>query len=153
MRPTSTAKHWIKVPFVRHKSGYCGPAAISAVLGYYGIERSQEEIAGRIYRRVIKGALKADMVNYVRDEGIEVISEATDIEGIKRYIDKDMPVIVLTTLGPKFFFRGHYIAIVGYDDAEQAFICHTGFHSNEKLWYSRFLKRWRSNWVMVVKNN
>ncbi len=151
VRPASTSSHLIECSFVMHKLGYCGPAALEVVFNYYGIERNQYEIADKIYRRSIRGTFKQDMVKYARKEGFEITEGPSDLDSVKKYIDSDTPVIAFINLGPKFLWRGHFIVIVGYDDAREAVISHTGFNAYEAIRYKRFKKKWRNNWIMTVK--
>ncbi len=150
-RPASTANHRIECAFVLHKLGYCGPAALEVVFKYYGIDRDQYEIADKIYRRSIRGTLKQDMVKYARKEGLEVTEGPSDLDSVKRYVDSDTPVIAFINLGPRFLWRGHFIVIVGYDDAREVVISHTGFNAYEAIRYKRFKKKWRNNWIMAAK--
>ncbi len=150
--PDSTAAKQLNVPFVKQHRHYCGPASLSAVFSYYGEEKNQDEIGKGMYRRIIRGVLKEDLVRYAKKDGWEIVKAgSSDLDEVKKYIDAGRPVIAFILLGPKFLFRGHFVVIVGYDDVKEQVLCHTGYHSYERVWYRRFLGKWRSNWILVVK--
>jgi hypothetical protein len=150
--PDSTATKRLNVPFVTQKRYYCGPASLSAVFSYYGVERDQEEIGRGMYRRIIRGVLKEDLVRYAKKDGWEIVKAGpSDLDEVKKHIDAGEPVIAFSLLGPRFLFRGHFVVIVGYDDVKEQVLCHTGYHSYERVWYRRFLGKWRSNWILVIR--
>ena len=121
-------------------------------MAHHGVERNQEEIAKPMYRRVIRGVLKEDLVRYAKKDGWEIVKAgSSDLDEVKRHIDAGEPVIAFILLGPRFLFRGHFVVVVGYDDARDKLICHTGYHANEGVWYRRFLGKWRSNWILVIR--
>ena len=150
--PDSNATKQLNVPFVKQHRYYCGPACLSVVFGYYGVQKNQDEIGKTMYRRIIGGVLKEDLVRYAKKEGWEIVKAgSSDLDEVKKHIDAGEPVIAFTLLGPKFLFKGHFVVIVGYDDVKEQVICHTGYHSYERVWYRRFLGKWRSNWILVTK--
>lgn len=102
---------------------YCGPASFKIVLEYYGIEKSEKELAKMAGWNKELG---------VRDKGIKKTAEAlgfkvkiknnSNYQDIQKWLNKDVPVIV------DWFTRGrgdysdsatadgHYSVVAGLDD-------------------------------------
>ena len=105
-----------------HK-GYCGPASLKIMLGYYGVEKTEEELV-RLTGADEKGeASDADIKRVAEHFGfcVEVQNEATfsDIEG---WLARRVPVIVdWFTRGRADYSDsevadGHYSVVAGLDD-------------------------------------
>ncbi|SNZ10584.1 Peptidase C39 family protein [Persephonella hydrogeniphila] len=140
----------LDVPFVKQRSEFCGPAALSSVFRYYGVFISQEEIGKKTYIPELKGALITDLENYARSKGFKTKSGQGNIEKIKSYINKDIPVIVLVDLGFWVLSRPHYIVVVGYN--EKGITAHTGYEKNKFIPYRKFKRIWKKagNVYLVV---
>lgn len=103
--------------------GMCGPGSLKMVLGYYGVGRSEGDLAGMCGTTEELGT---------SDEGIKKVAEGlgfkaeikneSSFEDIQKWLDKKVPVIV------NWFTRGradyddsqvpdgHYSVVVGLDD-------------------------------------
>ncbi|MDQ7056010.1 MAG: cysteine peptidase family C39 domain-containing protein [Persephonella sp.] len=131
----------LNVPFVKQQSEFCGPAALSSVFSYYGLNISQEKIAEKVYIPELKGALISDLENYAKSSGFQTKSAQGNVETLKRYIDRKIPVIVLLDYGFLMFTKLHYVVITGYN--EVGFIAHTGYEKNKLIPYRMFEKLWK----------
>ena len=151
-----SAHHYIQgVPFVRQKGNLCGPAALSAVFNYYNKGISQEEIAQEVYLISLHGVLNMDLENYARERGFWTYASYEDnFERIKEFIDRDIPVLVLTTAPSYIPFKKayHYLVLIGYEDGEKAFVAHSGKAANSIIPYKNFLKDWEQAeaWSLIV---
>lgn len=103
--------------------GYCGPASLKMVLNYYGIEKSEDELAS---------LMNWDRDLGVSDQGIEKAAESfgfkveikneSTFEDIEKWLDKKVPVIVdWFTRGRQDYTEsdicdGHYSIVSGLDD-------------------------------------
>ena len=101
----------------------CGPASLKIVLGYYGVNKSEEELAGLCK---VKRGLGTDdkVIKRVAEKlGFKVkIKNNSSYKDIKKWLDKGVPVIV------DWFARGrndypesemadgHYSVVTGLDD-------------------------------------
>jgi len=47
----------LNVPFTKQQSDYCGPAALSSIFKYYGLDIPQKEIGEKVYLPSLKGVL------------------------------------------------------------------------------------------------
>lgn len=147
---TSYGGHTLGVPFVKQMDEFCGPAALSSVFSFYGVDISQEEIAKHVYIKQLKGALITDLEDYAKGKGFKTLLKKSDIEEIKRFIDEGKPVIALIDLGFWSLSVPHYIVIVGYN--QDGLIAHTGYEERKPISYGEFEKRWKKlgNTILLV---
>lgn len=144
------AQETLNVPFVKQNSEFCGPAALSSVFQYYGLNITQDEIGKEVYIENLKGALITDLENYARKSGFKTDLKKSNIEEIKKYIDEKKPVIALIDMGFLFLSKPHYIVIVGYN--ENGFFVNDGYQPNKYYSYKEFSKMWEKmgNIILVV---
>ncbi|WP_457639783.1 cysteine peptidase family C39 domain-containing protein [Persephonella sp.] len=140
---TATYGVVLDVPFVKQKSQFCGPSALSSVFKYYGIEVSQDKIAEKVYMPQLKGALITDLENYATSAGFKTKLCTGSIETIKSFLDRKIPVIVLVDYGWWVFSQPHYLVVVGYN--EEGFIVHDGYKAFKKIKYTEFIKIWEKS--------
>ncbi len=104
----------LKVKPFRQETGYCGPASLKMVLQYYGVDKSEEELAeltdcdpeaGIEAGRLLTAAEEFGLVGFVKD--------GSEYEDIKREVlQNGRPVIV------DWFSEddGHYSVVVDVDE-------------------------------------
>lgn len=102
----------IKIKSFRQTPGYCGPASLKMVLGYYGVNKSESVLAklsGASRSRGVeaKGLLRATAKLGFKGE----LKDYAGFGDIKRYLKQNIPVIV------DWFSQddGHYSVAVGLD--------------------------------------
>jgi len=102
----------IRIKSFRQTKGYCGPASLKMVLGYYGVNKSEAalaELSGATRSRGVdaKGLLRAAGKLGFRAS----VKDYANIGDIKRNIQRNIPVIV------DWFSQdeGHYSVAVGLD--------------------------------------
>lgn len=137
--------------FVYQTFNNCGPANLSMLLSFYGVEVSQQEIADEIRpfqhpRGVVDDksttldelgvfAQKYNLVPFKRANG--------DLEKLKVFLENDIPILTVTWLNAQGGF-GHYRIIKGYDDKRQVIIEDDSIYGlNKTLSYNEFLKLWQ----------
>ncbi len=147
---TVKSQEILNVPFVKQKDEFCGPAALSSVFQYYGLNITQDEIGKDVYIENLKGALITDLENYAKKVDFKTDLKKSDIEEIKKYIDSKKPVIALIDTGFLFVSKPHYVVIIGYD--ENGFFVSDGYQPNKHYSYKDFLKMWEKlgNIILVV---
>lgn len=138
----------LNVPFVKQKSEFCGPASLSAVFQYYGENINQDEIAKVVYNPTLKGALITDLEVYAKEKGFITILKQSDINEIKSFINRKIPVITLVDLGFWIISQPHYIVILGYN--EKGFVIHTGYKEKDFLEYNNFEKKWEKMGKVIL---
>jgi len=129
------------MPFVRQETQYCGPAALSSVLSYYGDNVDQKTIGKEVYSPGLKGALITDLENYGRKRGFQTKIGRASIADIKEILLNNKPVIVLVDLGFWVVSRMHYLVVYGYSD--RGFLVHDGLKPAQEYPYEEFEKIWQ----------
>lgn len=104
-------------------AGYCGPASLKILLSYYGIEKTEGELA-RLCR--IKKGLGTDskrIKKAAEQLGFKVrIKNKSNFKDIENWLGKGVPVIVnwftrdRTDYSDSAVSDGHYSVVVGLDD-------------------------------------
>jgi ABC-type bacteriocin/lantibiotic exporter with double-glycine peptidase domain len=119
------AKIMLKVRYFQEKlnSGYCGPASLKILLSYYGIEKSEKELAILCKTKTDLGTDDKGIKSAAEKLGFKVVmknnSSFKDIEG---WLKKGVPVIVdWFTRGRADYTDadvadGHYSVVTGIDD-------------------------------------
>ena len=103
--------------------GYCGPASLKIVLGYYGVQRSEREIAERCGRNSELGTNDISIKRAAKSYGFNVeIKNKASFSDVQKWLNKEVPVIVnWFTRGRKDYGNsevpdGHYSVVAGLDN-------------------------------------
>lgn len=140
-----------KVPFVKQKDFFCGPAAMASVMRFYGRNITQEEIAKEVYTPKLKGALISDMENYAREAGYKAETKNGDLNTLVSLIDEGTPAIALVDVGRWIISQPHYYVVYGYDKRRNIFFLHTGFARDREISFSRLDKEWeKMNRLLLI---
>lgn len=104
-----------------HK-GWCGPAVLKMILEFYGIKKSEKELALLAGTTLEEGTDAKQMQEALRLFGLKTrIKNNSTFNDVKEYLDKNIPVIVdWFTRGRKDYpdsvvADGHYSIVVGLD--------------------------------------
>jgi ABC-type bacteriocin/lantibiotic exporter with double-glycine peptidase domain len=105
------------------RGGYCGPASLKMVLDYYGIDKSEEEVALACNRDSSLGTDDDSIKKAAESYGFKVkIENNSSFGDISKWLDKSVPVIVNWFTRGRIDYNdedvpdGHYSAVVGLDD-------------------------------------
>lgn len=145
--------HYIeRVPFIPQEEYYCGPASLTMVLRYWGVEADQDEIASELFLESIRGTLNFDLEFYARRRGLHAQSFQGTLEGVKGELRRDRPLIVFQDLGLGPYSVPHFAVLIGYDDRREVVILHSGTTANHVLPYREFLRTWerRQRWTLLI---
>lgn len=100
--------------------GYCGPASLKIVLDYYGVQKSEKEIAERCRRDSKPGTNDISIKRVAKFYGFNVeIKNRASFTDIQKWLNKEVPVIVdWFTRGRSNYNNsevpdGHYSVVVG----------------------------------------
>lgn len=99
-------------PYEQKRSGYCGPASLKIVLDFYGVKKSEKELAQMCGAAARHGMEAKSFKKAARRFGFEIlIKDFADFQDVAFYLKKKIPVIV------DWFSKddGHYAAAVGLD--------------------------------------
>ncbi|MBU4501951.1 MAG: C39 family peptidase [Nanoarchaeota archaeon] len=96
-------------PF-KEKPGYCGPASLKMIASYYGIKKSEEELAKLCKCTPEKGTSAKNLIKAAKKIGLEgFIQNNSSISDIRKYVlKKKIPLIV------DWFceYDGHYTPVI-----------------------------------------
>ena len=130
------------------RGGYCGPASLKMVLDYYGIDKSEEEVALACNRDSSLGTDDASIKKVAESYGLKVeIENNSSFESIQKWLDKQVPVIVnwftrgRIDYGVEDVPDGHYSVVVGLDD-EYIYLQDPEIGRLRKLSRDDFLRVW-----------
>lgn len=140
----------------------CGPATLSMVLGFWGTDVSQKELADKMRPWQIasgdnddKTIFSHEFVDWAQEYGYEAISRVNgDIEVLKKLVSNNIPVVVKTWLNPDEDI-GHFRLVRGFDQSKQVIIQDDSYHGKDKqISYYDFLNMWQPfnyNYIVVYK--
>ncbi|QQR77144.1 MAG: C39 family peptidase [Candidatus Moraniibacteriota bacterium] len=103
-------------------AGMCGPASLRIVLEYYGVEKTEQELARLCGTNDDLGTSDQGLKNAAEQLGfmVEIKNEST-FEDIEKWLDKKVPVIVnwftrgRTDYTDSDVADGHYSVVAGLD--------------------------------------
>ena len=105
------------------REGYCGPASLKIVLAYFGVEKSEEEIADVCGKNPELGTDDAGLKKTAEHYGSKVeIKNSAEFTDIEEWLKRKVPVIVdWFTRGRADYpdsevADGHYSVVAGLDD-------------------------------------
>lgn len=109
------------MPLVYQTYNACGPASITQVLGYYGIQKSLSEVS-RATRKTERSYMSAQaIVNYAPKVGMEArLYTGGSLQTVRNAIVNRLPLIALQSyIKPDGTVIPHWRVVVGYDDARK----------------------------------
>lgn len=109
------------MPFEYQTFNNCGPQSITSVLGYYGIEVTQAEVA-KATKKSPRGYMTAQAIStFVTPYGLRARRFVNGrVDHVRSLITLGIPVIVLQWVKPDSTVP-HFRVVTGYDDARQIF--------------------------------
>lgn len=115
--------------FTFTQQGYnnCGPASLSTMMSYWGIEFTQAEAAAHLKPDKEDPNVRPDeMAAFVTPYGYSmIIREGGNLELLKDFVAAGYPVLIETGYDPEpetIGWTSHYLTIVGYSDRDQSLI-------------------------------
>lgn len=151
--PGPTAHRITGVPFVPGVPGACGPAALASLLGYEGDVVGVDDIARAIGAPSLAGVLPLDLERYAaRARGATVQTTQGSLTWLRHRVAADRPVVAFLDLGVGPFRQGHFVVVVGYDDAANRVLLYSGEDPGASLTYRRFTAAWRraAFWALTL---
>jgi predicted double-glycine peptidase len=97
------------VPIVDQTPGYCGPSSLKAVLAYYGVEITEEEVAELVGATRDDGVGADALVQGAKSLGFDAwYKDDASFADVERFVDAGIPVII------DWFSEmdGHYSVVV-----------------------------------------
>jgi len=129
-------------------AGMCGPASLKIVFDYYGVKKSEKELAKLCKHNKDSGVDDEKMKKTAESLGFKVkIKNNSSFKDIKRWLDKKVPVIVdWITRGRQDYpesevAEGHCSVVAGLDD-KYIYLQDPEIGKIRKLKRSDFMKVW-----------
>lgn len=141
----------IQVPLARQATNYtCGVAALQSVLHYFGQSYRQDVLAEALHSDPEQGTNYKRMAAFAQASGIGCEAhEGLSITMLRNMIDEGKPVIIaLQAWGESGvdyatdWEDGHYVVVVGYDDAHFYFMDPSVLGNHTYLTVEALSARW-----------
>lgn len=153
-------KNNIKIPVIRQTFEYsCGAKVVQGILNYFNIDIREDLLIEKCKTNKDFGTNIENIVSVIKEYGIQCfVKEKTNIEEIKKNIDKKLPVIVDFQAWANLndyessWENGHYSIIIGYDKKNFYFRDPASFNTCY-LSFKEFLKRWHDKDENKIYNN
>lgn len=138
------------VPFHPQEDFQCGPASLAAVLNYWGISVTPEQVAKDIYSSSAKGTLNIDMLLYAQSRGLAASQYPGGLDDLREKINSEEPLIVLVDYGFSIIQANHFMVIIGYND--RGVIANSGRNEMRFIPVEDFLKSWEKTkfWTLLI---
>ncbi len=142
----------------------CGPAALSMVFAYYGVDQSQQTIGDvlRPYQNPTgnndnKGVFMDQMLAYAESSGFVAFHRVNgDLDTLRALVSNNIPVVVQTLMSLNDDI-GHFRIVTGYSDAQQQIIQTDPYRgANLRYSFSDFLEMWQPygyEYLVIVPKN
>ncbi len=146
-------------PLVLQKRNWCAFASMEMVFKYYGFDVDQDAIYKNLNARRRstvregEGLDTRSVARFMSRAGLNVdYHEEGDLEAVKSYIDKGIPVICGRIAPGKWEGTRHMAVIIGYDDVYKLVIlADPGYGREISITYDQFMNEWgRVNRPMIA---
>jgi len=140
-----------KTKIVYQTFNNCGPANLSMILSYYGLDKTQKELAAELrpYQQPQgnnddKTVFPQEFVAAVEKYGLKALYRPNgSLQLIKLFLSNQIPVVVKTLL-KKTQDSAHFRIVRGFDEVKKVIIVDDSyFGSNRKIDYFDFLTIWQ----------
>jgi hypothetical protein len=146
-------------PLVFQKQNWCAFASMEMVFKYYGFDVDQDAIYKNLNtrrRNTVREGEGLDprtVARFMSRAGLNVdYHEEGDLEAVKSYIDKGIPVMCGRIAPGKWEGTRHMAVIIGYDDVYKAVVlADPGYGREISIGYDEFMDEWgRANRAMIA---
>jgi hypothetical protein len=139
-------------PFFPQERYQCGPAALTTVLTYSGVETSLAAITDLTYIPDRKGSLQTELLATARSvDRIPYVIDGT-MSALAAELEAGRPVLVLQNLGVSWYPRWHYAVVVGIDVESGLVLLRSGTERRRATRSMVFLRTWQRSgyWAFVA---
>ena len=146
-------------PLVFQKFNWCAFASMEMVFKYYGFDVDQDAIYKNLNARRRSTVREGEgldprtVARFMSRAGLNVdYHEEGDLEAVKSYIDKGIPVICGRIAPGKWEGTRHMAVIIGYDDVYKSVVlADPGYGREISITYDEFMDEWgRANRPMIA---
>lgn len=147
-------RHWEQtdLPIVLQEPDYCGPAALSMVLGQAGITVDQQTLADKVFLPGRSGTLQTEMLAGPRHFGALAYELNGQLTSLLDEVRAGHSPVVLLNLGLDWAPRWHYAVVMGFDLDQGDIVLRSGTLARQAMPLRTFEHTWRRAryWSMVV---
>lgn len=139
-------------PFYPQERYQCGPAALTTLLTFSGVDAALDTITDLTYIPGRKGSLQTEMLGTARSfERIPYRIEGT-MSVLAAELAAGRPVLVLQNLGVGWHERWHYAVVIGIDVASGDVVLRSGTDRRRVTHANVFLRTWQRSgyWAFVL---
>ncbi|MDE3075092.1 MAG: C39 family peptidase [Chloroflexota bacterium] len=143
--PTARGKRIGPLTFISQTLNNCGPASVAEVLDFYGVHRTQAQVAAVLRPNLPQYGMSLYGVPfYAQSVGMQAtLGSGGNDQLIKSLISNGFPVIVADLVSTQERIR-HFRPIDGYDDQQGYFIGSDPYLGpNHRIPYSEFDQLWK----------
>jgi len=146
-------------PLVFQKRNWCAFASMEMVFKYYGFDVDQDAIYKNLNARRRSTVREGEgldtrtVARFMSRAGLNVdYHEEGNLEAIRRYIDKGIPVMCGRIAPGKWEGTRHMAVIIGYDDVYKTVVlADPGYGREISIGYDEFMDQWgRVNRPMIA---
>lgn len=141
----------IQIPLTRQSTDYtCGTAALQSMLGFYGEDFNESELAKLLKTNEQEGTDYNEIVAVAKQKGYTVkVYKEMKLNDLKKLLDKKLPVLCLIQAWAekKVDYKndwndGHYVVAIGYDKNKIYFMDPSTLGNYTYIDQKSFLNRW-----------
>lgn len=140
--PPGIRRARLEVPHRADGTQRGAPAALAAVLSYWGRETAPAELVEELDRDSFSGAVSVDIQRAAHKRGFSAEAIDATLAQVRQHLDEGKPLLALQESGPPFRRAGRWLVITGYDDFLRAFYVHSGRERDRTVPYDAFFKDW-----------
>lgn len=159
---------YLPVPSSKQTTDYtCGPAALRAVLKYYGLEdHNEDKLADDMGTTFLDGTDIPGFKQWAKKNNLNVVTKSMTVDDVKNYIGKGIPVILNIQAWGELedysneYDWGHYVVAIGYN--KDKFVIEDPYLSggrgelstdelNER-WHGEGKKKYHKYGIVLIKN-
>lgn len=141
----NSSAHLIKdVPVFVQGDKLCGPAALTTVINFHGVDVTQQQIADKVFTEKAQGTFTLDMLLYAKDvEGLRATHYSGGLTDVKQRVREGNPPVLFLKSRMMRFPKGHYVVVTGFSDTYKVVILHDGGQKQTLMSYNRLLAAWK----------
>ena len=142
---------FLNVEYIQQKPNYCGPASLSMVLSYYGMNISQEMIAINVAVDN-NGSSISDLRKEALNYGFQSSIVSCSLENLLEIVSKGYPTIV--RISNSNYDGAHFVVVNGYNKTNNTiFIKDPANMYNDSIDFETFKTRWNINFLSNNNNS
>ena len=138
---TASNQQHLDVPFFAQEKYQCGPAALASMLHFAGTPSSADDLVDEVWLPGRHGSLAIELIAAARARGLLAYPINT-FAGLIAELDEGHPVLIQQNLLFGWLPQWHFAVVIGYANAGDTLILHSGTKENFSVNRKWFEERW-----------